>query len=239
MATLTNSFEGGTSGTTITTGNSGGASGNAFDVVNIGTNAVTAYDSTHAAHGSLSCKVATASTATISSVEWTSSLGTQTQVWFRAYLYLTANPATTISVLRFQSSGSSCSIVFLNSSGQFTMTNAALTNILTFTTAVPLNQWFRVEGFVTASASAGQIQMSLYSPMDSDTPVETHTSAATQVLTASLNQVLFGIGSNIANFGFWEDDLGLSTAGPLGPVVDSGGGASAGIVAALVAGGTI
>ena len=62
-AQLTNTFEGGTSGTTITqsvNGNSGGASGNFFDTVSIGGGATDAADNTHAAHGTLSAKIATA-----------------------------------------------------------------------------------------------------------------------------------------------------------------------------------
>src|SRR5215467_10547633 len=92
MTSLVNSAEGGTNGTTVSTGNSGGASGNAFDAL-LTTNATVAYDNAHAHSGALSVKFATAGTAANWAVEWTTSMGTLSQVWFRLYVYFTANPA--------------------------------------------------------------------------------------------------------------------------------------------------
>jgi hypothetical protein len=95
---LTNSFESGTNGTTITTGNSGGASGNAFDVTEASGTSILVYSNTQAAHGSLSAEFANNGDGA-NSVSWSTSLGTQTQVWFRAYVYFTANPSVTLSSL--------------------------------------------------------------------------------------------------------------------------------------------
>ena len=50
MTTLTNSFEGGTSGTGITAGASGGASGNAFGSVTTGAGATVNWDNSQYAH---------------------------------------------------------------------------------------------------------------------------------------------------------------------------------------------
>ena len=92
MTTITNDFEGGTSGTSITTGNSGPPSGTAFDAVNIGTGATVAYSAAHAAHGGLSALI-TEGSASSAYLQWSTAMGTQSQLYGRVYLYLTVAPA--------------------------------------------------------------------------------------------------------------------------------------------------
>lgn len=236
MTTLLNSFEGGTSGTTITAGNSGGTSGNAFDGASEGTGATNAYDSTQSAHGLLSAKMATASTATTTQLTWSTSMGSQAQVWFRLYLYFTANPAAVQRIWNCTSSGSSCGTVSVTAAGKLEfLAGTAGTNEFTFTTVIPLNQWFRVEGFLTGSATTGQVSLSLYEPLDSASATETHTSAATVNTTGSPNLYAYGVSANLASAGpFWMDDLGLSNTGAIGPVpATSGSGNVSGLVASL------
>src|SRR5215475_3215961 len=216
MPTLTNSLEGGSNGTTVSNANSGGASGSAFDTVSTVSGGTLAYDNTRAAHGGLSLKVATSTTAGASSANWTTSLATQTvQTWFRLYCYFTANPAATINIFRFNNSSSgNCAMLQLGTGGLLLWQNAAFSNITgtTFTNAIPLNAWFRIEGFVFPSTTVGQVSASLYTSMDSATALETKTSAATQVLAANLAQGLFGTVTSVASVtAFWVDDLGVST----------------------------
>jgi hypothetical protein len=220
MTSLANSFEGGTNGTTITAGNSGGTSGNAFDTTSTGAGATTAFDNTHAAHGSLSCEIATTSSAT-SNVQWAASMGTQAQVWFRLYLYFTANPAAAIRVFSVNN-GTVAAFLRITTTGQLVMVNGNGTVAITTSTAtIPLNQWFRVEGFVLASLSVGQTELKLYSTADSVTPTETDTSAANNNLGVStLTNYLFGITSATPSVvAYWQDNLGLSSTGYLGPAL--------------------
>lgn len=221
MTTLTNTFEGIGSGITLTAGaggNTGGASGNFFDTITIGTNATLAADNTHSAHGIVSCKVATAASSVTSFAQWDTSMGTQAQIWFRSYLYFTANPGSATDVIEGASVGGLCAGVQLATNGTLIFRNSAGTTIFTTTATIPLNQWFRLEGFIIGSSTVGQVSLSLYKTADSLTPDETDTSAATQNTRGSMTQYRFGQLTARVNAGpFWQDDLGISSTGPLGP----------------------
>lgn len=221
MTTLTNSFEGGTGGTTITAGNSGAGSGNAFDAVTgPPASGTLAFDSTEAAHGSLSCKLATGATSGQDLVRWSTSMGTQSQVWFRTYLYVTANPAVAFRPVGFATGGgSNCGQIFVNTTGKISFSNAAGTSVITSATTIPLNAWFRLEGFIIGSATVGQLEFKLFDTPDSATPTETQTSAASQNTNGPMGLYSYGITSALANVtAFWMDDLGLSNIGYIGPV---------------------
>jgi hypothetical protein len=237
MTTLTNSFEGGTSGTTITAANSGGASGNAFDSVSIGTSGSLVFDNARAAHGLLSAKAATGGTADEVLMEWTTSLGTQATVYYRAYLYLTSNSAA-VQPVEVRAGGSSAASIAISTSGNLRLVNGAFAVVMTFSGMVPLGQWFRLEGLFTGDPSNGVISCSQFNSMDSVTPTESHTLTG-QDTTGSLTQTWFGQTSSVANTpAFWLDDVGVSSSGPLGPWTPPGG-AGCNIVAPLVASGAI
>ena len=240
MTTLANSFEGGTSGTTLTTGNTGGASGNAFDAINAGAGGATiAFDSTQAAHGTLSCKIATATPAGTPLAEWTTSMGTQATVWYRQYLYLTGNPGTAIRVYVARAGGSLAGAIGISTTGKIQLVNGSSGIPVTFTGAIPLNQWFRIEGYITGNASTGALNAALYSPQDSTIATETHTVTG-QNTTGTLTQYWFGEQVSLTNVGpFWMDDLGISSTGPLGPVVTAHAPRGTSIVPSLIAAGAI
>src|ERR1043166_7445448 len=92
MAAKSNSNEGGTDTTTITTGNSGGASGDAWSTVTVTTAAIT-FSVDHAAHGTLSMKIANVASPTSTRTDWTGVGGGSADIWFRHYLYMAANPS--------------------------------------------------------------------------------------------------------------------------------------------------
>lgn len=237
MTTLTNSFEGGTNGTTITAANSGGASGNALDVVNIGSGDTVAFSNAHAAHGSLSCQMSTGSTNPCTLV-WSTSMGSQSQVWFRIYLYFTAFPSGNFGLFRLQQTASFCGDIFMLTSGLIRAQNSAFGTVFNTAGTIPLNQWFRIEGFIIGSASVGQISLQVYDTAGSATPTESITSAATQNTFGAPNTFLYGVSApSTAISSFWMDDIGLSSTGPLGPVKTLKTGTS--IVPSLVAAGVI
>lgn len=218
-----NNAEGGTDGATVTAGTSGGASGDAFDVVDVsvgGAGGVLAFDSTHSAHGGLSYKMATGGAAVSNYLQWSSGFGTTT--WWRIYLYFTANPVNSHRVLEFGNAGA-VSGVIIAASGKIVLVDSAGVTQVTSTSTIPLNQWFRLEGFTVQSATVGQVGFSLYNLMDSVVADETKTSAATLNTSASpITSARFGEGVfGVLNVGpFWMDDLGLSQFGPLGPVAE-------------------
>lgn len=240
MTTLTNTFEGGTNGTTLTTGNTGEASGSAFDAINAGAGGATiAFDSTHTAHGALSCKIATTTPAATPLAEWTTSMGSQATVWYRQYLYLTANPAAALRVYVARSGASLAGAIGISATGKLQLVTSTGSFAVTFTSSAPLNQWFRIEGFITGNASTGVLNASLYSSPDSTVATETET-ATGQNTTGVLSQYWFGEQISLTNAGpFWMDDIGISSTGPLGPIVTAHAPRGTSIVPSLIATGAI
>lgn len=223
VTSVFNNFEGLTPGTTVTTSNSGGASGTAFDVVGVNGTLAAA---TAAAHGGV-CLSLQSTSAANTFVQYTSAgpFGAQTNIYFRFYARTAANPGTAVRLFNATTSGGSLFSVFLNTTGKMSATySSAGTSFVTFTNAVPLGQWFRVEGFCIVSATVGQVSASMFtSGMDNAISDETHTSAATlNVGTLSgTTSYSFGDSSAITMTSAIDfDDLGLSNGGPIGPVVN-------------------
>ena len=216
---LVNSFDGSSNNTTVSTGNSGGGSGNAFDSVNIGASATLIYSNAHYAHGSLAGRFATGASSVTDLVSWlTASVGIQPKIWFRVYAFFTANPASSIRAFRALSNGGQCGAMQVTTSGTLQLLNAAGGTVATSSNAVPLNQWFRVEGFIVGSPNAGQLSFSLFFSPDAQIPVETITSSATQSTNNPVAAVQFGATGSAANVAqFWLDSIGISNTGPLGP----------------------
>lgn len=219
MTLLTNGFEGiAPSGTTITTGNSGGVSGTAFDTVTIGTGCAVTSDTAHAAHGILSGNFSSTGTSASAFVAWTTSMGTTTQIWFRGYYYFTANTGANFTLWRVLNGATLGAGVNLLTSGSLRFVDTNSATIFSTTATIPLNQWWRIEGFVVASATVGQVELKLFKSPDATTPDETDTSAATQNTGTQFTVYRWGIAANSINIGpFWVDDMGLSNTGYIGP----------------------
>jgi hypothetical protein len=221
-----NNAEGGSNGTQVTTANSGGASGTAFDSMGTGTAATLTFDNTHVAHKALAYKVLAGSPAANTFATWTTALtgSTVTEAWFRVYLYFTANPGSTLRVVGLRSGSTTRANIAINTSGKVLLLNAAGSIIKTSTASIPLNQWFRLEGFVIGDASVGQIECKMFfTAMDQDTPDETQSTTALQNTGGTINRIDYGNPSSVASFTFWMDDLAVSSAGYIGPVVTGTG----------------
>ena len=226
MPVLTQNFEGVTpSGTTTSTVNSAVGTGNTGFNFCQTASITNASDSTHAAHGTLGLKIATTGTAAAAYNQWKAAYGTQAQTWFRLYLYFTANPAAANHKLlgMAPTAGGSCGSLYVNSTGHLLMTDSAAATQITSTSTIPLNAWFRVEGFLTPSTTVGQVSFSMWttSGMDSaGTADEIKTSAATLNTNANVGILDFGNDTAVANVGpYWADDIGVSSTGYLGPAV--------------------
>lgn len=239
MTTLLNSFEGGTSGTTISTGNSGGASGNAFNSVTVGSGCTVAYSNTVAAHGALSAEFATPVSAANALVLWTTSLtGTSLpQVWVRGYVYLLALPTggSTLRIINTRSGSAICGVLGITPAGKVVTLNSSGSPQTTSTTTVPVNQWFRLEGYVIGDPSVGQLQVQIFLSPDSATPTETNTTPATVDTNTTINRVDYGNPTSIASYTFYMDNLGASSTGYIGPVVTTSAPRGTSIVPALIA----
>jgi hypothetical protein len=227
--TKTNSFEGGTDGTAISIGNSGGASGDPFDVVTIGTGDTVAYSAAQAEHGALSGVVTTPATAANGSIGWSAaSLGSGlVQAWFRLYLYVPAlQTSGSNRVVRFVSSPTTYQGgIGYNSAGKIITQSATGATQTTSAITLPPGQWHRLEGYLIGSPTAGQIEVRIFkgANVDGFTPDEVNTSPATVNTTGPFDTVTFGNPSSLASHTLYLDDLGVSTAGYIGPAIQSGG----------------
>ena len=218
MTVVTNSFEGGTNGTTITAGNSGGASGNPFDSVSVGSGGTLSFSNAQAALGTLSA-LAQTTTAAATYAAWGASIGTPAQVWFRIYLYFGTLPSATTRFFTVSNGGGTgCARFAITTAGKILAADGAGSTITTSTLAIPTAQWFRVEGFATLSASVGQTEVKLFLLPENTTADETDTSAANQNTLGSPTLYAFGPDAGTANQGpYYMDYVGLSSTGYLGP----------------------
>ncbi len=229
MTLLLNNAEGGVLGGTVTTGNSGGASGDAWGSVSVTAGKGTLiYDNTHVANGSLAYEIATPSnTAATVDVTWNPSQltggGTTLTLWQRMNLYFTANPTNAHRIMGGAAGSLICGGFRILTTGKLAIIDSLSAQKATSATTIPLNQWFRVESFITGANPTGQLEIKLFSHHTDTVPLETVTTGAT------LNTLNAGNGINTARFGdeagtpvlgvgpYWADDLGASTTGYIGP----------------------
>lgn len=225
-------FETGTNGSAITSANTIPSSAFPFDTaftsVALGASAAATFDNSPVAHDALSALInAGASNQTVK-LSWTSPYTGATQ-WFREYVFFTANPGSTATLLTVLNSGAATvAKLRLLSTGKLVMDAGASAAVITTVNAIPLNQWVRIEGYVTGDAAVGQVSMSVYPSMDTTTALETLTSAATFNTAGVPVTFQFGLPDTGAGVSYQYnlDDVAISGNGPIGPytIFGSGGG---------------
>lgn len=213
---LANTAEGGTNTTTVTAGNSGGTSGNAFDTV---TGAPT-FSTTQAAHGTLSYSFSTTTASTLS-LNWTTSLGSNTVIAGRAYLY-----ATSFSVGSFICRGRDGSAVQVfrivtDTTGKITLrVGSGNTLVGTGANSMSVNTWYRIEWVINVAASA-QVDVRVYLG-DSATLFDSVSSASANTGTSNDVETNVGIFTSTASVPqYYLDDIVVSNASFPGPAVVS------------------
>jgi hypothetical protein len=169
----------------------------------------------------MSCLVTTPSTAACYGM-WTGSgmlASAAAQTWIRVYLYQAANPASVHQLCLFGVGGTRAGDLVINANGTLSMRNTSGTVIFTTTTTVPLSAWYRVEGYLTSSATTGQMELKLFTSPDSTTPAETQTSAANlNTLGGTITQVRFGPSSTgVTGLSYYMAAVAASVAGYIGP----------------------
>ena len=223
---LANTFQAGTPGAAVPAGNAiaaslGTADGALFDTVSTSGSSTLTYSSAFAYSGTQSCQVFTPSTSPCY-LMWTGGnmiANGAAQTWFRLYLYQAANPASLHQLFQAGAGGTRAADLIINTSGTLSMRDTSGNVIITTTTTVPLNAWYRVEGYVTSNASTGQMEMKLFTSPGSTTPAETQTSSAAQdTAGGNLSQMRFGPSSaGVTGLTYYMDDVAMSTSGYVGP----------------------
>ena len=155
-----------------------------------------------------------------SELSWTTSLGTQTTVYGRLYLFIASNPSAQISLVKFALTGAAHGYLSLNSSGQLIVLNSSAVVAATMTTAITTNAWVRVEFEFVNSTGASAATVKLLIRGNSTTVTQTITLAAGAVTFGNtVNQFQFGQSSSGGFLAatYWLDSLNLNTTGFPGP----------------------
>ena len=217
MTLCTANFDAGSNGANILTSDPGSAT--AWDVtVNVGAGNILAYDNTHVAHGALAAKIDNTSTPSSSAtMEWDGALGSPTDWFGRAYVYVTSNPAASLRI--GQTVTLTNWLIWITSSGKLLALDTVGAVMFTSTASVVLNAWFRLEWHMIHSTTVGQYELKLFNNADSTVPTEVDTSTATFNTGASCSGMLFGIDHSGSAAGIWLDDLVAGATSYPGPAV--------------------
>lgn len=230
MATLTNSFEGGSAGTTVTTGNSGGTSGDAWTLTASVAGGTYTFSGTGAAHGALAGAVTTAGTGGAERRGWSVNAGDTPGVQFFRFYIDPANITGTVSPLRGMNVGSGGQRfrIQVTAAGVVTLHNGANTAIWTSSALAAGTQW-RIEASVTGSTS-GDARVRIYAA-DATTTSQDSGVLAAQAFGGPIREVWFGQTNAATNVALKLDDVGWSDVDWLGPAVAASPSVGAGPVA--------
>lgn len=198
----------------------------AFDSVTANGTAGPIYDTTHVYTGqTVSMKMVT-DTGISCYVEYTTaSIGSQTQLFTRVYLYLTANPTvSSLSISRAQGTTLNVASLVITTAGKIALVNAAGSVVATSTASVALNQWVRVEADFLAGDPATQTAR-LYNTADAaeGSPTET-ISVSTTGGSATITKWRCGPLTGVPTYTYWQTNIDINNVAQLGPYVAPSGG---------------
>ena len=227
---LVNTFEGGTNTTTISTGNSGGASGNAFNAVSIGAGGSVTFSNTTAAGGTLSALLQSGASSAQVGVRWILN-SSQPVIYGSFYIQVAAYPTggsggndKIFQLLNNQNATSLCALR-VTGLGQLLVQDAGGTTLYTFANPLALNTWYRIETrwALSGAQNAGQGTVRLFSPDNSQVPIEQVTTAADQNFGGSpAGEASFGWLGGHPNEIAYFDNLNVNNTGFPGPSSNSG-----------------
>lgn len=221
MTTLgANNGEGGTNGTGVTTGNSGGSSGTPWTAATPASGGSIDYSTAQSAHGSLSIELKTGASGGQDTLQWGSAVlsSAPTTLWYRVYVYLPTLPASSIKLFKAIAGPNQAHSVSVNSSGKITALASGSTTVWTSSATAPTGKWFRIEGSVLSSATAGQVKVQVFTTnMDNTLPDDSFTSTTTlNTAGGAITAVQFGALISVINLDCYIDDLAISDSAPLG-----------------------
>lgn len=252
MTQLSNTFEGGTNGTTLTGGsggNTGGASGDFFNQVNIPSDGILIFSNIQKYIGSLGLRLATRTVTGAADFIWTSaSRGSIADDYGRFYFY--SDDITTggiaKNIVRWFNGGSSLGGILMGNNRLYVTdgSNAAVSG--NSTTLLPAATWVRIEYHLhPRTDGTGSVQIKLWlNPNSTGTPDWDYTISGLTHAANTTDQVTFGNAGPGANWpsatGFIGFD-GITTGAAtwLGPIVGGKAITPAGISATSTVSGAI
>ena len=215
---ISNTAEGGSNGVTVSTANSGGTSGTAWDSVSVGTGLT--YDTATKMHGGVGYAFA-APANVIESLQWTTSLGSQTDIYWRMYMFRSATPLEQQRIVRFfnTAGGTEGGRISWHTDGKLYSFDSTLAVPGASSFTLTANQWLRFEGRILASATVGIIEVKAYVG-DNTSAIGTYTRTNVNTLT-TIGEIRFGNAVAATPGAFWMDDFTVVTTGYPGPATSS------------------
>lgn len=206
MAQVQNTFNGGSSGTTITAANSGGSSGTPFDFVEILAGATATYQSTSVAHGARCANI----TGNGAHAFLQHNTPTTTTLTMRFQVRFPSAPSVSCQLYTPRHASNYIGGVNISNAMKFQVTNVAGTPLFTSAT-LSTATWYRVEiAHEIGTATTGKIWFKYFAG-DSTTAVETFTTTSADLGAAPI--VMYRIGK-INNSGDTPLDLDSITFDP-------------------------
>lgn len=206
-------FETGTNGATIATTDRGSFTpfSNVFGSP--------VYDNTHAVSGSLSMKIGGALSGN-NNVSYNKSIPQDGKTHVgRMFLYVTANPSTNqqIASVSPRVTVDPC-IISVNATGKIVFNRPLHGGTgFTFTNAIPLNQWCRLEWKFVQDTSAGSITARLYQNAGDTSPLEEKSSTGLSLADVSVNGYTTGFGgTGVWGSDWWVDDVATNASDWIG-----------------------
>ncbi|MEU7891707.1 hypothetical protein AB0B45_02455 [Nonomuraea sp. NPDC049152] len=210
---LTNSFNGGSANAAITVGNSGGASGNAFtNVVGL------AYYTTSFTHGP-GLAVINPGVDSDTHLDWQSVAMAGDVFCSRLYVYRTGSFTGFRGLFALNGPTGIVSKAWINSDNKiYVYTSSATTNVATTGTAIPADQWVRIEfRYTINSAGNGTVEVWTYLSADSTTHTNHVTSATVAWPGGKPSTAEFHVTSESSGRVYLDDvAIGPTKLGPVG-----------------------
>lgn len=198
MTVLRHNFDGGPHGTTLTAANSAQVPGNdPFNSVTAkNADNIIQYTDAAALGRPTAEYVLQCSTVGVTQANcaWTTAMGSQSQVWWRQYFYLTATPTPNdVCIYECDNGSAYTGTVYVEATtNKMYIAKDTVTQYVTMATPAPLNQWLRLEAWFKFSATLGEIQLRLYTDADSDTAFETISASNLALSASTANSFAFG-----------------------------------------------
>jgi hypothetical protein len=198
VTVLRNNFDTGPNDATITIANSNDVPGNdGFDIVGgAGTGSITQYSTDFSrATAEFTAHLKSAAVASAPCVVWSTSMGSQSQIWFREYVLWTSYlPGTTARPVFECDNGTvyTSFVVIKGTTGVLAVLDTNQVECVSFTNGISLNKWYRLECRFQFSTTTGNCELRLYDEPDSDTPLETITASSRNFGAATANSFAFG-----------------------------------------------
>ncbi|TBL44246.1 hypothetical protein EYA84_02040 [Verrucosispora sp. SN26_14.1] len=216
MATLTNSFEGGTAGDTITTGNSGGSSGDAWTLTGDTAGGSCTYSATGPSHGSRCMAVTLGATGGAVRRGWSVNAEDSTNTQHFRFYIDPGSVSGTVSPLRAMNVTSSAQRfrVQLTAAGVLTFHNNGNATLWTSSALAAGTQW-RVEVSAAGSTSA-TARVRIFAG-DATSASQDSGDLTGVNMGGPLREVWFGQTGATSNVSLRLDEVGWSDTAPLGP----------------------